>query len=232
MSALTPNIITAPVPSIEEFEYAQIVYVDTTDPNTATIFDLTNPPATNDDTLKADTANLYVSTDRASWVYDPVTDTYNTVDVPVPGDAIGVHAILDATQSFPSDSTIMHTNMTTDTSNAGSAWNPAAGTFTAPEAGWYRLGYASRLSVAGGSISSNRNMFFNIAVNGINQSQAYERVPNSVTNYGFPTVRATINYYLSVGDVVTFSMLQRTGTTRTLVSDDLSNRISIVKRQG
>jgi len=49
--------------------YSKIVYVNATSPTTATIFDLENPPVTNDNLLKNDTANLYIGTDASTWVY-------------------------------------------------------------------------------------------------------------------------------------------------------------------
>jgi len=49
--------------------YSKIVYVNATSPTTATIFDLENPPVTNDNDLKNDTANLYIGTDASTWVY-------------------------------------------------------------------------------------------------------------------------------------------------------------------
>jgi len=51
-------------------EYTTIVYIDTTDPSDATIFDIENPPVTNDDDLKEDTANLYIGTDSSTWVWN------------------------------------------------------------------------------------------------------------------------------------------------------------------
>lgn len=56
----------------------QIVYVNSTDPNTATIFDLNNPPVTNNNALKTDVNNLYVGTDNSTWVYNSSTSTYVT----------------------------------------------------------------------------------------------------------------------------------------------------------
>lgn len=50
--------------------YAKIVYVNSTNPSTATIFDIVNPPVTNDNLLKTDVANLYIGTDASTWVYD------------------------------------------------------------------------------------------------------------------------------------------------------------------
>ena len=49
--------------------YSKVVYVNATSPTTATIFDTENPPVTNDNLLKNDTANLYIGTDASTWVY-------------------------------------------------------------------------------------------------------------------------------------------------------------------
>lgn len=49
--------------------YSKIVYVNTTSPTTATIFDLNNPPVVNDNSLKTDVNNLYIGTDASTWVY-------------------------------------------------------------------------------------------------------------------------------------------------------------------
>jgi len=56
--------------------YSKIVYVNNIDPNSATIFDLNNPPVTNDNLLKSDVANLYVGTDASGWVYNSTSLTY------------------------------------------------------------------------------------------------------------------------------------------------------------
>jgi len=53
--------------------YSKIVYVNSTSPITATIFDTENPPVTNDNALKNDVANLYIGTDASTWVYNSTT---------------------------------------------------------------------------------------------------------------------------------------------------------------
>lgn len=58
--------------------YSKIVYVNNTSPTTATIFDLNNPPVTNDNVLKTDVNNLYIGTDASTWVYNSTTSTYVT----------------------------------------------------------------------------------------------------------------------------------------------------------
>jgi hypothetical protein len=52
------------------------VHINTTDPNTATIFDLNRPANTNDNTLKNDKNNLYVGTDNSTWNYDTPSRRY------------------------------------------------------------------------------------------------------------------------------------------------------------
>lgn len=60
--------------------YSKIVYVNTTSPLTATIFDDENPPTTNDNAFKADVDNLYIGTDASTWVWN--SSTYVTKVVP------------------------------------------------------------------------------------------------------------------------------------------------------
>lgn len=58
--------------------FTKIVYVNNTNPNSATIFDLNNPPTVNDNALKTDVNNLYIGTDASSWVYNSTSLTYVT----------------------------------------------------------------------------------------------------------------------------------------------------------
>lgn len=62
--------------SIDEF--SKVVYFNNTNPAAATIFDLNNPPTVNDNSLKADVANLYIGTDASTWVYKTTTASYQT----------------------------------------------------------------------------------------------------------------------------------------------------------
>jgi hypothetical protein len=61
--------------------YSKIVYVNATSPTTATIFDLNNPPVTNDDLLKTDVNNLYIGSDASTWVYQTSPAGYVTKPV-------------------------------------------------------------------------------------------------------------------------------------------------------
>jgi len=62
----TVDAVNAAIP----VNYSKIVYVNNVNPNSATIFDLENPPTINDNALKTDTANLYIGTDASTWVYN------------------------------------------------------------------------------------------------------------------------------------------------------------------
>ncbi len=65
-----------------ETPFAKTVYVNATSPTTATIFDENNPPATNNNALKADDVNLYIGNNGSTWTYNTSTSAYNTFTVP------------------------------------------------------------------------------------------------------------------------------------------------------
>jgi hypothetical protein len=60
-------------------DYSKVVYVNNVNPNSATIFDLENPPLVNDDLLKLDVNNLYIGTDVSTWVYNGTIYVTKTV---------------------------------------------------------------------------------------------------------------------------------------------------------
>jgi hypothetical protein len=60
------------------YDGARIVYVDTVDPVTATIFDINNPPITNNDSLKKNVKYVYAGIDSSIWVYNSENDEYTT----------------------------------------------------------------------------------------------------------------------------------------------------------
>lgn len=70
----TETYVDSKIPS----DYSKVVYVDSNNPNTATIFDLNNPPTVNDDILKTDVNNLYVGLNASTWVYNSTSLTYIT----------------------------------------------------------------------------------------------------------------------------------------------------------
>jgi hypothetical protein len=61
--------------------YSKIVYVNNNDPNSATIFDLNNPPTVNDNALKTNVNNLYIGLDASGWVYNSTSLNYVTKTV-------------------------------------------------------------------------------------------------------------------------------------------------------
>ena len=73
----TKDYVDSKVPQ----NYSKIVYVNATTPTTATIFDLNNPPITNDNSLKTDVNNLYIGTDASTWVYITSPSGYITKTV-------------------------------------------------------------------------------------------------------------------------------------------------------
>lgn len=62
--------------------YATVVYVNATNPTSATIFDTSNPPTVNNNALKTDANNIYIGTDGSTWVYNVSSSTYVTYTVP------------------------------------------------------------------------------------------------------------------------------------------------------
>lgn len=71
------NTLNAKIPNV----YTTTVYVNSTSPNSATIFDDVNPPVVNDNSLKANVNNLYIGTDASGWVYNASTLNYVTKTV-------------------------------------------------------------------------------------------------------------------------------------------------------
>jgi len=65
--------------------FTQAVYVNSNNPNSATIFDINNPPITNDDSLKYNVANLYIASNSSNWVYNTATGTYSSYNNTVSG---------------------------------------------------------------------------------------------------------------------------------------------------
>lgn len=61
-------------------DFTKVVYVNGTDPNTATVFDEVNPPVTHDASLEAGDDNLYIGTDGRTWTWSVLG--YATYTVP------------------------------------------------------------------------------------------------------------------------------------------------------
>lgn len=95
-------------------EYTKVVYVNNNNPNSATIFDLNNPPTVNDNLLKSDVNNLYIGLDASTWVYNATSLNYVT------------KTITSATSNFYLSGT------TTDAGNSKTAYIERSGTVKIP----------------------------------------------------------------------------------------------------
>lgn len=69
------------VSSDSQDDFSKVVYFNSVNPSTATVFDLNNPPTVNDNSLKTDDDNLYIGTDASTWVYKTSTATYETKSI-------------------------------------------------------------------------------------------------------------------------------------------------------
>ena len=209
-----------------EPDFSKTVYVNSTSPTTATIFDLNNPPTTNDDTLKADVQNIYIGTDGSTWTYNSSTGTYSTYVYPttVPH---GVFANRAAGFSVPTGgSGALISGYTTVANTSGSAWNAAAGTFTAQRAGWYDI--SANLMYAAGNWNANGQYSIAIQINGANVSTNYFVQESAVTSNFVDSVHVNTKYYLNVGDVVKVFTWQSSGSTKTTYNPNF-NTFSIVQ---
>jgi len=216
MSNQTPNKLVVTTRPPENPTFAQTVYVNGDDPNTATEFSLDTPIEANDPTLAQDSDNLYIGEDASIWVWDGGANAYVTYEFPA-NVKRGVYATFNTNQTFSSGSSTFFTNMSTIQTTAGGDWNRSLGEFTVSRAGWYAVDAMVRMSISG-SYTANRDIFFRIMRNGVVRAQTYERVPNSTTNYSPPTISVSQTIYLSVGDKVRVNMIQSTGATRSLFS--------------
>lgn len=75
------NVIPIQYDNLDDLDFSKLVYINTNNPSTATIFDLNSPATTNDDTLKNDSANAYIGTDGQTWVWNGTAYvTYNPAE--------------------------------------------------------------------------------------------------------------------------------------------------------
>ena len=124
-------------------DFAQTVYVNATSPTTATIFDLNNPPTTNDNTLKADSNNIYIGTDGSTWTYNTSTSTYSTYVYPTTTPYM-VTAYSNVNDSLPGSfvNQINKYNLISTAEclgGANTAFNTTTYRFTPTRAGWYEV---------------------------------------------------------------------------------------------
>jgi len=190
----TVDAINAALPKT----YSKIVYVNDVSPLTATIFDLNNPPVTNDNALKLDTANLYIGTDASTWVYN--STTYVTKAVP---DASNFY-ISGTTTDAGSDKT--STIYRAGSIQTGGLFNTSTGMFISKN-GSDTVNLGGRLAFYNGSFTA-ANMFQLNASNGLD-----------LWNYasGSFTKRMTFS---SAGDLTANSFIKSGGTSSQFLMAD------------
>ena len=130
--------------------YAVIVYVNATNPNSATIFDDVNPPTTNDNAFKADVDNLYIGTDASTWVYN--------------GSAY-------VTKSIPASSNYYIEGTNTDAGNSKTANIQRTG---GAVFGNYLYSYGEVVSKKGGSDTANLGSAFRLSNNAGSENNTFQ----------------------------------------------------------
>lgn len=196
-----------PIPTVSITRYGdeigpppsgETVYINTTNPATATIFDLNNPPATNDPTLRQSDDNIYVGTDGSLWVYNTSTGLYTTyVPTTVRWRARsngGFTPAANVATDVINWATAVHNTHPT-------AWNAATGEFTVPLAGYYRI---SGHITLGGTWAAGDYVQLMMMVNGALNYASAERVEGNVsTNI---RVAGYTEVYLAAGAKIKFQV--------------------------
>jgi hypothetical protein len=222
-----PNSLSAVIPQTANPSFAKTVYVNAVSPSTATIFDLANPPATNDNTLKADSSNIYIGTDGQAYTYNSSTSTYSTYTYPTTV-AHGVDASFQEGLSVASGAAVYMTNMSTVSNTTGSAWNPSLGEFTVQRAGWYTI--TASLHLGSGNTAANTSEIIWLMKNGglLRGSSTWHEV--ALNGVFKSTTNVTTNAYLLVGDKIRSLVVQDGGSTR-VIGSVFRNFFSIVENR-
>lgn len=206
-------------------DFAKTVYVNATSPNAATIFDLANPPATNDDSLKADPNNIYIGHDSSTWTYNSSTSTYSTY-VPPTTVPHGVLAYAITGLSIPNGAVQSITGYSTTTNTAGSGWNAATGEFTAQRAGWYDVSMGILFEAGNWAKGSQARAIITKNGNYVTSNSYFTHVAVSGSYVG--SVTSTTKVYMNAGDVVRAQTYQNSGSAK-LLTGGIYNTFSIVE---
>lgn len=224
MSHTTPNSKGAGNTELN-FVPAKIVYFNSVNPATATIFDIANPPSINNNSLKQDDQNLYTGSDSSLWRYNTATGLYETYVFPV-----AVKHMLfvrkASTQSVASESAVIAWDTPVSNTAGASAFNAATGTFTCQRAGYYsssaRLNFASASwSVAGNSVSEK------FMLNGVAVAVGRTEIQVSHTNQIAVNNTFAGPFWMAVGDTLKLNAAHGETTPRTISGGPTNNQWSI-----
>jgi hypothetical protein len=228
MAVNYPNSIQAVLPEIPTPSFSKTVYVNALSPATATIFDLNNPPVTNDNSLKANSNNIYITTDGKTYTYNSSTDTYSTYTYPTTV-AHGVLARLQANQSIAHATGVNLINLTTVSNTAGSGWNSATGQFTVQRAGWYTTTLSVEFNASSYVVNSPIQAIIN--KNSISYFSNTHWMEVGATNLNRTTLLVTGGLYLAVDDVIRPFVYNESGSTKTIHTSPIRNFFSIIENR-
>lgn len=228
MSASTPNSDNSKTP-ILPFNALKIVYVNSEDPATATIFDLTNPPAVNNESLKTDSRNLYTSTDSKLWRYVEKTGLYDTYKYPF-SFKHKMFARKSTTQAGITGFGADVVNWDTPITDTASAFNKTTGVYTIPKSGFYMASAKLQMTGgwgAGGVLVDTTNCRATImtSTNIVSNSSLWFQISRtSIADSGIPVLGPV---YLAAGATVKVMAAHSQGGTRALAASALDNRFEI-----
>lgn len=211
--ALNIGSPTSPVNS-----YTTTVYFNSTNPSTATIFDLENPPATNDDTLKANDQNIYIGTDNSMWTYNTSTSTYNTYTIPATTLQVLRVAYTSPVSLANGGYFLGFNNISFNT--IPTTWNNSTGTFTAQTTGFYMVALAVSASA---NVVTGQFLEVAIMKNGSTE-QSFLAQANAAGNYNL-CLSGAVPVYLAANDTIRF----RIGSSLTFLSHVNSTYFSITQ---
>jgi hypothetical protein len=207
-------VVDVPAP-----DFLKTVYVNTTSPNTATIFDEENPAVTNDNALKADLNNIYIGTDGSTWTYKSSTSTYITYKLPLNKVVFKVRC---NPFTITTNNTAFISNWTAPIHNTHpTAWNKSTGEWTAPVKGYYHVSAKISLSA---TWTDFKYMNLSILKNGSSAAIGQMRSYNSTTTPMYVTVNTMV--YLGVGDKLRFSVITD-GVSPTVSGNSVHNEFNI-----
>jgi hypothetical protein len=195
-----PNSLSAVIPQTANPSFAKTVYVNAVSPSTATIFDLANPPVTNDNTLKADVSNIYIGTNGQAYTYNSSTATYSTAVNPLKS---SVAARWTSAISIPANSQVNVVNLTGILANTTpSQFNATTGVYTAPAAGVYMV--TAGVS-AFGSLMSGSYINLQVWKNFTNYTNFLHQADAVGPNVHL-TPSGSIPVYLNAGETISFKV--------------------------